>query len=630
MIKIGNVFLLSFFLFLGNAFGAVKVQSFADRREMGLGDTIDVAVQVSSNESVEVGEPQIPNLPDFEIMNSWTSSSTSSKLVQGPHGMEFQSQKQMEFHYMLAPKRQGNLPIPPFEVNVDGKMMKTAPFSIRVSGPGSGANQVPKVQGMNDSDLDEAEKAFDQLLDPRGRQAPKAQIVPKNPNESFFIHVDLDKTEVFEGEQITANWYIFSRGNILALDRLKFPDLHGFWKEIIEEVPALNFTQEVLNGVAYRKALLASHALFPIKPGTAVVDEYKVKATIQLPTSPFGAFGFGQPYSYTRSSDRISIKVKPLPTEGKPQDFSGAVGQFEVQASTEQKEVPLNQPFSLKLRFEGEGNAKLIELPPLAMPTGLESYDTKSDSKFFKNGRSFKEFEILLIPREPGEITIPGISVSLFDPKTAKYYTKKTNPIVIKVTGTKEAAAKAESVNTPGKSSATVTAAPEDLPAILTTYEGPQKMAGIPWMIFGGTTLLSLVALALKARRELGRKEKKASIKELLGHRMKRVNKSLKAGEWREASAQMTNMIYSVLGAISGEGGASQELKILLEKSPPSLRRELGADLEKTLDLFQFMSFAPEEAIGDKKQVPVLQAEISKAEKLLSKAIDHIDPHDSK
>ena len=630
MTKIGKIVFLVFFLYLAPAFGVVKVQSFADRREMGLGDTIDVAVQVSSSDSVEVAEPQLPDLPDFEIMNSWTSSSTSSKLVQGAHGMEFQSQKQMEFHYMLAPKKQGNLPIPAFEVTIDGKVMKTAPFLIRVSGPGSGANQVPKIHtAQGDEDLDEAEKVFDQLLNQRGRQAPKAQVVPKNPNESFFIHVDLDKTEVYEGEQITASWYIFSRGNILALDRLKFPDLRGFWKEIIEEVPALNFTQEVLNGVAYRKALLASHALFPIKPGTSVVDEYKVKATIQLPSSPFGAFGFGQPYSYTRSSDRISIKVKPLPSEGKPQDFSGAVGQFDVQASVEQKEVPVNQPFSLKLRFEGEGNAKLIELPPLAMPTGLESYDTKSDSKFFKNGRSYKEFEILLIPRTPGEVTIPGISVSLFDPKTSKYYTKKTNPLTVKVTGSQEPIAKNDSSKGEGKP-AQAPAVPEDLPAILTTYEGPARLAKVPWMIFAGASVLAFATLGLKGRRELGRREKKATIKELLAGRMKKVNKSLKANEWREASAQMTNMIYSVLGAISGEGGASQELKILLEKSPPSLRRELGAELEKTLDLFQFLSFAPEEAIGDKKQGPALQAEISKAEKLLSRAIDHIDPHDAR
>jgi hypothetical protein len=599
---------------------AVKVQAYADRKEMGLGDTIDVAVQVSSSESVEVSEPRMPDLPHFEIMNSWTSSSTASKLVQGPRGMEFETQKTVEYHYMLAPKREGVLPVPSFEVTVDGKVYRTSPFTIRVSGAGSGSTARP---GLPDEDeIDEAEKMFNQLLQRRGGGIPKAQVAPRNPNEAFFIHLDLDKKEVFEGEQITANWYIYSRGNLLALDRLKFPDLKGFWKEIIEEVPALNFTQEVINGVSYRKALLASHALFPIKPGTAVIDEYKVKATVQLPAGPFGAFSYGQPYTYTRSSDRVKITVKPLPSEGKPQDFSGAVGQFDVQATVENREVPINQPFALKIRFEGEGNAKLIELPPMALPTGLENYDTKSDAKFFKNGRSYKEFEVLIIPREPGDLTIPAISVSLFDPRTGKYYSKKTEPIPIHVSGSKMADANATPSVT-AKAAATPAAKPQ-LPPILTSYQGSSAAGAATWPVFGGMSLLSLLVLGWKARRELGRKEKKASLRELLHQRMKKVNKAMKGGQTREASAQMTNVIYSVLGAISGEGGASKELKALLEKAPPSLRRDLGEELSKTVDLFQFLTFAPEEALGSRGKASELQAEIQKAEKLLQKAIDHV------
>jgi hypothetical protein len=450
---------------------------------------------------------------------------------------------------------------------------------------------------------------------------PKGEVVVKNPNEAFFIYLDLDKKEVYEGEQITANWYIYTRGNILALDRLKFPDLKGFWKEIIEEVPALNFTQEVLNGVPYRRALLASHALFPIKAGTAVVDEYKVKATVQIPQGPFGG---SQPYSFTRSSDRVQIKVKPLPVEGRPKDFSGAVGLFDVQASVDNPEVPINQPFSLKIRFEGEGNAKLIELPSLELPAGLEQYDTKSDAKFFKNGRSYKEFEVLIIPREPGKVTIPALALSLFDPKTGRYYSKKTEPIQLNVSGAKTADVNSPDAKSPSGSSTPVPAKP-DLPPILTTYQSrsvsPVAGSAGLWAFL----VLCLGALGWKAHREFGRKEKKATIREMLKARMKKVAKAQKSGDWRQAGVEMTNVIYTVLGAISGEGGASKELRLLLEKAPPSLRRDLGEQLGQTVDLFQFLTFAPEEAVGARKEPAALAEEISKAEALLLKAIDHLD-----
>jgi hypothetical protein len=274
---------------------------------------------------------------------------------------------------MITPQRAGTLTIPGFEVIVDGKKYETKPIKMQISSQGSGAAQAPPgLPPQVQDEMDEAEQLFNQLLQKRGMpQAPAYRNLPINPNEAFFIQCEVDKTDVYEGEQIVVNWYIYTRGNIMSLDRLKFPDLKGFWKEIIEEVPSLNFTQEVVNGIPYKKALLASHALFPIKPGVAVIDEYKLKAQVALPTSTFGSFGFGKPYTFSKSSERIKINVKPIPTEGKPADFSGAVGQFNVQVLVDGNQFPVNQPFSMRVRFEGSGNAKLIELPHLDLPKGI-------------------------------------------------------------------------------------------------------------------------------------------------------------------------------------------------------------------------------------------------------------------
>src|SRR5690606_35963704 len=141
----------------------------------------------------------------------------------------------------------------------------------------------------------------------------------------------------------------------------------------------LNFQQEIVNGIPYKKALLASYALFPLKAGKAVVDSYKAKCTVVTPSN----FGFGRPYQFTKSSKPVDIKVKDIPTEGRPENYSGAVGNFQVRTEVDQKTVPVNQPVTLKLIFEGEGNAKLIDLPALPLPPSLELYDTQADSKFF-------------------------------------------------------------------------------------------------------------------------------------------------------------------------------------------------------------------------------------------------------
>jgi hypothetical protein len=625
-----NKIFLSVFIFLLSLTSfadGVQVQATVDRTEMGVGDTVTLSISVTSSESVEAQEPRVPSLNGFELVNSWNSSSTSSRLVQGNGGMQFQTQRRQDFNYMITPQRAGTLTIPGFEVIVDGKKYETKPIKMQISSQGSGAAQAPPgLPPQVQDEMDEAEQLFNQLLQKRGMpQAPAYRNLPINPNEAFFIQCEVDKTDVYEGEQIVVNWYIYTRGNIMSLDRLKFPDLKGFWKEIIEEVPSLNFTQEVVNGIPYKKALLASHALFPIKPGVAVIDEYKLKAQVALPTSTFGSFGFGKPYTFSKSSERIKINVKPIPTEGKPADFSGAVGQFNVQVLVDGNQFPVNQPFSMRVRFEGSGNAKLIELPHLDLPKGIEIYDTKSDAKFFKNGQSFKEFDVLIIPREEGELTIPAMNFSLFDPKAAKFVTKHTEAIKVKIVANPNGNAGATTPAVGGGSAASVPPVTKkaELPDILVSWNDSQAsfLQSNQKTIWGILYLGIFMILGFKVRQEFGLGQARRDLKAELKKRLKKAGALSESGDWRAASAEMTNIIYSILGEVSGTGGANVELSKLLDAAPPSLRREMGAEIAKISDIWQVLSFAPESVVGKLKEKSEMKKNISETEKILLKAL---------
>ncbi|MNS67335.1 hypothetical protein D3C72_1005850 [compost metagenome] len=583
--------------------------------------------------------------------------------------MEFQTQRRKEFQFQMSVQKEGNLSIGSFEVVVDGKVYRTQPILLKVTSPQAQQQQgVPKrprpgqQQGAmppgfdSFDDMDSAEEEiFNQLLQQRqrllqqgmggafgppdedpsqgggaqGMSRPAFRSLPTNPNEAFFIQVEVDKTDVFEGEQVTVNWYLYTRGQMETLDRLKFPSLRGFWKEIIEEVPSIQFGEEVVNGVVYKKALLASHALFPIKAGKAIIDEYKIKSRIRLPVNGMGGF-FARPYEFTKSSNRVEINVKPLPLEGRPSDFTGAVGQFEVNAHVEGNQFPVNQPFSMKVRFEGAGNAKVIDLPAIPWPEGVEVYDTKSESKFFKNGRSFKEFEVLLIPRKEGVLTIPSFTMSMFDPREKKYYPRNTQPITLQIN---------PNTNAPGGSSQRISGAPagktavrEDvLPDVVLTWQ-PSVASNVtaqPWVWFGVFAGV-FAALLFKAQKELalwGNRRK--SLKELIQKRFKKVDAAAAKGDYRLVGTEMTNIFYVVLGEIAGSGGASMEIEKLLELAPPSLRRDHGADIKKSFEVFQTLSFAPEEMMGSLKSAESLKENTKSAEKLLFTVISAVGDSNS-
>jgi hypothetical protein len=673
--KIGSLFCLFVLFSSVPALAAVSVQATVDRNEMSLGDSFTLTVGVNSDESVESKDPRAPDLQGFELLNSWQSSSTSQRLVQTARGMEFEVQRRKEYNYLLAPRKKGTYSVGAFEVIVDGKVYNTQPITLSVGesggapqGQAQGRNgrgrpgarpQVQAPPGFPGADsfeeIDRAEEElFNQLLQRRaggggggGRPGgmpggsgappgpakpyvePQFRSLPTNPNDAFFIQVEVDKLDVYEGEQVTVSWYIYTRGQMETLDRLKFPDLKGFWKEIIEEVPSIQFSEEVINGVVYRKALLASHALFPIKAGTSIVDEYKIKSRVRLPTQSFGGFGYGQAYEYTKSSQAVKINVKPLPTDGRPKDFAGAVGQFDVHASVENPNVPVNQPFTMKVRFEGTGNAKLIELPAVEWPATVEVYDTKSDSKFFKNGRSYKEFEILLIPRQEGDLKIPPIGASMFDPQKKQYYSRATQEINLKVEANPNGAAGVNTKsNEPGK---VAPAAPPGntvargsvLPDLILTYDKPGFLstASQP-AVWGGLYAFVLIILGWRSKVELGWGRRRQSLRDLVAKRFKKLDPQLKANNYRAIGAEMMNVFNLVLGAVSGQEAAGLELERMLERIPPSLRREYGEALKKQYDVFQLMSFAPEHMLGAYQQEATVRKEVDAAKALLQKLIN--------
>lgn len=647
MARIGSL-IAGWLLFLVSATAAanVSVQASVDRGQVGLGQVLTVTLAVVSSESVQLGPPRPPDFEGFELQNASQSSSTSRRLVQTPQGMDFQTQHRQEYHYRLRAANPGRRVIGSFDIAIDGRTQTTQPIVVEITSepqnePRAGRGRPDEETGLPGGfqwpgvnsleDLERAdEELFNQLLQRRqqmlDRPEPQFRSKPTNPNEAFFIQVEIDKTEVYEGEQVTVAWYILTRGQMESLDRVKFPDLRGFWKEIIEEVPAIQFSEEIINGVPYKKALLAAHALFPIKAGNAVIDEYKIKSRVRMPQRG-GGYGLGPSYEYTKSSPRVSVKVKPLPLEGRPSNFTGAVGDFEVSAQVDSNTVPAHQPLILRVRFEGAGNAKGIELPAIEWPAGLELYDTKNEARFFKNGRSYKNFDVYVIPRQAGEMTIPAISAAMFDPKTGTYVQRSTQPILLKVTpGQAPTPGKNEAAGPSGGTAKPVVEAGPRLPEPILAYGSamprwPFLGSGAFW---AGIYLIVFLMIALKARVELSSDFKRRDLSLVAEKKLKKIDTLVKKQDARAVGVEMGNLFQVVLGEAAGQSGASEEVERVLERVSPSLRRDLGDEIRRKVDFFQVLGYAPEEASRDIRAPERVRSEVDETRRLVRQMIKRL------
>ncbi len=651
MKKIGkfvtSIILLGFIFLTGQQSLAEQFQVSAtvDRNQMGIGDSFTLNLRVSGDEDFEISTPQVPAVAGLELLNSWAGGRQSSSSMSVINGQaQFSKNISQDYNFQFSPQKEGVFVIPVIDLQIKGKNYKTNPIKIEVSeelrnsaksrqkkipgrpqfppgfgdddeSNGNGFGQIPDADDLFNQLMKQQQRLFGQLPNQgRGFGGQPNQPIPSkkldvNTNEAFFIYVDLDKSEVYEGEQITANWYIYVRGQLESLDRVKFPDLKGFWKEIIEEVPSLQFTPEIVNGINYSKALLASHALFPIKAGTAVIDEFKIKGRVRSQTQ----FGWGQAHEFIKSSKKVTLKVLPLPTEGKTTSFSGAVGSYRISLKTDGNSFPAHQPFSIKVRFEGLGNAKLIDLPNIKWPDSLEIFDTKNDSKFFKDGQSYKEFEILAIPRKEGEMMIPPVSFSYFDPQQKKYLTQNTDEIKLMITAGSPQAAGSTSAGPSSTKSSQSAAADFKAQPILELPQSSFNLADYRMPLYFVFAFLLLSVTSLNYFWQMKKLHQEPEFQQLVAAKIKILEN---INEDRKIGSESVNLIYLLAAHLAGQVKANQEWSSLIKEIPLKYQNLYMGRLSELFDYFQLLGFSPDDVKNSLVRTNPVETRIKELRKL--------------
>lgn len=612
MIKIGKW--TGFFLLLlcVSAKADVKVFATVDTDTISQGDGLLYSVNVTTDGELPTfdKEPEL-DVKGLNLIGKSSSTQAQSTFING----KMKVQQTRTFDYQFAAPQKGKFTIGATKVSIAGKIYQTNPIQITVQDAGKPVPPQARKGQVDPDPFDEAQDLFLQLMRRRGRQGvPGQQGEQLDPKDAFFIDVKLDKTKVYAGEQITAGWYLYTRGQIADIDTLKYPDLKGFWKEEIEMATRLNFQQEIINGVVWQKALLVSYALFPYKAGKASVDPYQAKCTIVAG----GPFGFGRAVPAVKSSKAIEIEVLEVPKEGRPANYTGAVGQFQVSTTLDPAVTTTNQPVTLKVKFSGKGNAKSIDLPALNLPSTLEVYSNKAESKFFKDGTSYKEFEILLIPREPGTFKIPAVQASYFDPELHKFNSIESNEMEIQVTPGKAGTPAPPQADIKPEEKKPETDMPPPLTMEAASSHMPKPIRNIIWFaIFGGLAIYLLV----RTYKVFFKKQKRETLEALIKARMRNVQNAINAKDWRRVGVELTNSIYLILGEIADQGGANLEFDKLMAFASPSLRRELGEPLRRLLDQTEVLGFAPDSAVGLQKQPSELAKLKAEVEKALFKAV---------
>lgn len=363
----------------------------------------------------KVKDFRAPSIKGFDVlMGPSRSQQSNTQIVNG----NVTSTSSITFTYILMANNAGEYTIPGASIVADGDQMVSNSVRIKV---------LPQDQGDSNSS---------------SSSSTHSSSGTGVSNQDLFITASASKTNVYEQEAFVLTYKIYTRESNLQLNNAKLPDFKGFHSQEIEMTTNARWTPEHYQGHNYYTTVYRQFVLFPQQSGKLYIDPAQFQMTVGKPVQsddPFDAFFNGGSnvieIKKSISTPKIAINVNPLPA-GKPADFSGGVGEFNISSSINNKELKTNDAITIKLVISGTGNLKLISNPEIKFPDDFEVYDPKVDNqvRLTREGLTGnKVIEYLAIPRHAGTYKIPGVSFSYFDIRSKSYKTLKTEEYVINV-----------------------------------------------------------------------------------------------------------------------------------------------------------------------------------------------------
>jgi len=406
-----NILLLTFFISGLLSAQEVSFDAKVSKKQLGINERL--RVDFTMNTDGDNFEP--PSFENFTVVGG-PSQSINNSWINGVRSFS------KSYSYFLAPKKRGEFTIGQATIEIDGKTYKTLPVKITVTAA------IDKPKDPNDPNYIASEKIH--LV---------AEISNGNPylNEAITVVYKL---------------YVAQNTGVRNWREIDSPRYNDFWSQNID-VKGIDIKQGTYNGEDYRYVVLRKTVLYPQKTGKLTIEPLSLDITVEVPSNRRDVFGrsFMSTVNRTVASRNRVINVKPLPENGKPENFSGAVGSFDFKVTTNKESLKATEALELKVSVSGKGNLKLFRLPKPTLPSALEVYEPEHSEKVNTRTSGMQgtiSDSYTVVPNFQGSYPIPNVSFSYFDLKTKQYKTLTSERLIIEVNEGPQSAGSTN--NTPG------------------------------------------------------------------------------------------------------------------------------------------------------------------------------------
>lgn len=429
---------------------AATVTQKVDPPQVNAGENTVVTITVQNGTVTDMQLPQADGLTLVGTKSTSDLTFSNGAISRG-----------MSFIFVLATSEAGDFTIPAFDVPTqEGETLHVKAMKIHVLGNGSTSTTAvtAPVAPMPDAAPAPAVNPNGPVVMPPANAAPPTppavpsdadstnSVVPRDPGggpAKVFMIITPQTTNAYVGQSVPMEIDFYIRADV-NWQQNSLPTIKGSDFLMNSFKTRGRGSMGVLENEQYiRESWLTSIASpksgdFPLSMER---DSYWIKSFSNSSVAGFFGNMYGRQPDLAHqmiTSNLLTMHIQPLPVEGRPEHFTGAIGQFRVAGEAQPDTVDLGEPVSLRFTISGTGNFDYVRCPALADDPEWKTYVPRSGTNYMEEShtQAVKTFEQSVIPRKNGNVPLPAASFSYFDPTTKQYVTVPIPLPDIVVTGT--------------------------------------------------------------------------------------------------------------------------------------------------------------------------------------------------
>jgi hypothetical protein len=398
----------------------VQVGARLSSEQVYAGDELVLGIVVQGAEADR--EPDLSVLTDISWRSGGPPSRQSQSFTQSINGrMTTREFVRYTYQYVLtAPSRPGTYVVPPIEVQAAGRDFVTPELRFQVIEP----------------------REFDE----------------------FQLTMRIDKSSLYVGEptEVTMAWYLppnVTQGPYsfdLQLPSGAFDVFPLRSSASTAEEQAGNVAEVTVNGrrhiASVRRERVAQRDVYVVTARVVVQPKRSGRLEVGPAAVTFNAITgrrrrsffddpFADPVTTERAiarADARAVQVQPLPEIGRPDDFSGLVGAYEVSAVAGPTEVSVGEPITLSVSISGPDPIERVPAPDLSRDPAFSDrfrFSTEAPEVGITPGTMTVVQTIRA--RDDSVTEIPPVELPYFDTGTGSYRVARSDPIRLEVRPTR-------------------------------------------------------------------------------------------------------------------------------------------------------------------------------------------------